>query len=152
MKHSAMDRSARLWAAPDFQSIAFGREGEILAAKVRLVITALVGLIPLESVLVRAPGAEAKIGLGAAITVFALGGIVLRVAQRTKPPSRRNTSDRRDEPTLRFLSSTTWSQAGRCGWFTVSRFSCARAEMPSIAWSIRNGAPAAQACGLQATG
>ena len=86
MKHSAMDRSARLWAAPDFQSIAFGREGEILAAKVRLVITALVGLIPLESVLVRAPGAEAKIGLGAAITVFALGGIVLRVAQRTKPP------------------------------------------------------------------
>jgi len=76
-----------LWAAPDFQSIAFGREGEVLAAKVRLVISALAGLIPLQSALLRTPGSEAKIGLGAAITVLVLGAIVLRVAQRPKPPA-----------------------------------------------------------------
>src|SRR5258706_2395555 len=87
MKRPAIDRSARLWAAPDFQSIAFGREGEILAAKVRLGITALVGLIPLKSVLAQAPGAEATIGLGATASVLLLGTIVLRFAQRTKPPA-----------------------------------------------------------------
>jgi len=87
MKGPAIDRSARLWAAPNFQSIAFGREGEVLAAKVRLGITALVGLIPLKSVLSQAPGAEATIGLGATVSVLIMGTIVLRLARRTKPPA-----------------------------------------------------------------
>ena len=82
-----MVRSTRSWAAPDFQSIAFGREGEVLAARVRLIITALAGLIPLQSALARTPGAEAKIGIGASIALLALGTIVLRVAQHAKPPA-----------------------------------------------------------------
>src|SRR4051794_30289002 len=86
MKPSAMDRSARLWSAPDFQSVAFGREGEVLAAKVRLVITALTGLIPLQSLLRRTPGAEAAIGLAATISILAFGTLILRVAQRPNPP------------------------------------------------------------------
>jgi diguanylate cyclase (GGDEF)-like protein/PAS domain S-box-containing protein len=76
-----------LWARPDFQSLAFGRQGEVLAAKVRLGIMALVTMIPLESVLLRPPDPEARIGLGAAIAVFALGALVLRVAQRPAPPA-----------------------------------------------------------------
>ncbi len=87
MKHAAIEPSTRLWAAPDFQSIAFGREGEILAAKVRLGIMALVGLIPLQSVLFRPVSAEARIGLGATILVQAMGIVVLKVAQRPKPPA-----------------------------------------------------------------
>src|SRR5947199_8153386 len=86
MKHPAMVRSARLWAAPDFQSVAFGREGEVLAAKVRLVIMALTGLIPLQSMLLRTPGAEAKIGLAAAVSVLVMGTLVLPAAQRPNPP------------------------------------------------------------------
>lgn len=86
MKHPAMDRSARLWAAPDFQSIAFGREGEILAAKVRLVITALTGLIPLHSLLRRTPGSEAAIGLSATVSILVLGTLVLHIARRPSPP------------------------------------------------------------------
>ena len=83
MKSPGIEPSARLWAAPDFQSIAFGREGEVLAAKVRLGIMALVGLIPLENVLVRAPSAEARIGLGATVLVLALGST--RFASRDTP-------------------------------------------------------------------
>ncbi|HEV3073586.1 MAG TPA: hypothetical protein VHB47_04135 [Thermoanaerobaculia bacterium] len=56
-----------MWARPDFQSLAFGRRGEVLAAQVRLGVMALVALIPLESVLLRPPDPEARIGLGAAI-------------------------------------------------------------------------------------
>ncbi len=87
MKPAAIEPSTRLWAAPDFQSIAFGREGEILAAKVRLGIMALVGLIPIQSVLFRAASAEARIGLGATILVLSMGTVVLKVPQRTKPPA-----------------------------------------------------------------
>jgi diguanylate cyclase (GGDEF)-like protein/PAS domain S-box-containing protein len=86
MAHPAIEPSARLWARPDFQSLAFGRRGEVLAAKVRLGVMALVALIPLESVLLRPPDPEARIGLGAAIAVFALGILVLRLAQRATPP------------------------------------------------------------------
>jgi len=87
MKHAAIEPSTRVWVAPDFQSIAFGREGEILAAKVRLGITALAGLIPLQTVLFRAASEEAWIGLGATLLVLALGTVVLKVAQRPKPPA-----------------------------------------------------------------
>jgi len=81
-----MDRSARLWSAPDFQSVAVGREGEVLAAKVRLIITALTALIPLTSLLRRTPGAEAVIGLSVSLSIVALGTLILRVAQRPNPP------------------------------------------------------------------
>jgi two-component system, cell cycle response regulator len=87
VKQAAVEPSTRSWAAPDFQSIAFGREGEILAAKVRLGIMALIGLIPVQTVLFRAASAEAKIALGATILVLAFGTVVLKVAQRTKPPA-----------------------------------------------------------------
>jgi diguanylate cyclase (GGDEF)-like protein/PAS domain S-box-containing protein len=87
MEPSAIEPPARLWARPDFQSLAFGRQGEVLAAKVRLGVMALVAMIPLESVLLRPPDPEARIGLGAAVAVFALGALVLRVAQRPAPPA-----------------------------------------------------------------
>lgn len=86
MEHSAIAPSAGLWARPDFQSLVFGRQGEVLAAKVRLGVIALAALIPLESVLLRPPDAEARIGLGAALSVLALGILVLRLAQRAAPP------------------------------------------------------------------
>src|SRR3954453_13518979 len=86
MKHPAMEPSARLWAPPDFQSVAFGREGEVLAAKGRLVISALTGLIPLQSLLRRTPGAEAAVGPSGTISILAFGTLVLRVAQRLNPP------------------------------------------------------------------
>ena len=87
MKRPAIATSARAWTAPDFQSIAFGREGEVLAARVRLAITALVGLIPLKSVLSRTPGAEAAIGVGATAAVLVMGSIVLWLARWPKPPA-----------------------------------------------------------------
>jgi len=87
MAHPALEPSARLWSRPDFQSLAFGRRGEVLAAKVRLGVMALVALIPLASVLLRPPDAEARIGLVAAMAVFALGTVVLRLAQRATPPA-----------------------------------------------------------------
>ena len=87
MERPAIEPSARLWVAPDFQSIAFGRQGEVLAAKVRLGITALVSLIPIESLLLRTPGSEARIGLGAAALALAFGAVVLRLAKRPKPPA-----------------------------------------------------------------
>jgi PAS domain S-box-containing protein len=87
VERPAIDPAAQLWARPDFQSLAFGRRGEVLAAKIRLGVTALVALIPLESALRRSPGAEAWIGLGAALSVLAVGSLVLRLAQRTKPPA-----------------------------------------------------------------
>src|SRR5213080_1373303 len=87
MKHPAMDRSARWWAAAGLQPRAARRQREVLAATVRLIIMAPTALIPLQSLLLRSPGAEATIGLAAAIAVLALGTVVLRVAQRTKPPA-----------------------------------------------------------------
>jgi diguanylate cyclase (GGDEF)-like protein/PAS domain S-box-containing protein len=82
-----IEQASRYWARPDFQSLAFGRRGEVLAAKARLWVMALVALIPLESVLLRPPQAEARIGLGAAAAVFAVGIFVLRLAQRATPPA-----------------------------------------------------------------
>ncbi len=79
--------SAGLWAKPDFQSLAFGRKGELLAAKVRLWAMALAALIPLHSVLFRPPEAEARIGLAAAAAVLALGAFVLWLAQKATPPA-----------------------------------------------------------------
>jgi diguanylate cyclase (GGDEF)-like protein/PAS domain S-box-containing protein len=87
MADPASEPSAGLWARPDFQSLAFGRRGEVLAAKVRLGVMALVALIPLESVLLRPPDAEARIGLVAAALVFALGTVVLRLARKATPPA-----------------------------------------------------------------
>jgi diguanylate cyclase (GGDEF)-like protein/PAS domain S-box-containing protein len=87
VKIPAIEQSARFWARPDFQSLAFGRQGEVLAARVRLWVTALVVLIPLATVLFRPPEAEARIGLAAAVTVFALGAFVLWLAHRETPPA-----------------------------------------------------------------
>ena len=81
MEHPAIEPSAWLWARPDFQSLAFGRKGEVLAAKVRLGVMAVAALIPLESVLLRPPDAEARIGLGAALSVLPAGSCTFAAAQ-----------------------------------------------------------------------
>src|SRR6266705_1840283 len=67
-------------------------------------------------------------------------------------PWRRKTTEMVDRPTRRLWSSTMLSHGGSSGWLMVTWFSGARAEMPSMACRSRNGAPAAHACGAQATG
>src|SRR5438105_3225740 len=55
-------------------------------------------------------------------------------------------------PTRSPCSSARPSQLGRLGWITSSVFKGAFALTPSIACSSMNGAAAAHACGMQATG
>jgi len=78
------------WFAPpqprSREVVELGREGEVLAAKMRLAAALLVSLVPLAGALVRHTDAEPWIGLGAGAVAVLLGVIVLRLARRPAPP------------------------------------------------------------------
>jgi diguanylate cyclase (GGDEF)-like protein len=78
---------AEAWEPPDPQTRNYGREGEILFARVRLAIIALVVVIPVKSVLFDPRSADNWIGLGVSGAALAIGVTVLALARRPSPPS-----------------------------------------------------------------
>jgi two-component system cell cycle response regulator len=80
------ERWAAAWEAPDSQTRDHGREGEIVFAQVRLVIVAVIALIPLKSVLIDRRNTDNWVGLGVGLGAVLLGGAVLALARRPDPP------------------------------------------------------------------
>lgn len=74
------------WEAPDSQTRDYGREGEIVFAQVRLVIIAVIALIPVKSVLVDRGSVDNWVGLGVATVAVVIGAAVLAAARRPAPP------------------------------------------------------------------
>jgi len=74
------------WAAPDSQTRDFGREGEIVFARVRLVIITAIVLIPIKSLLIDSRNADNWVGLAVALVAVLLGAGVLALARRPAPP------------------------------------------------------------------
>jgi diguanylate cyclase (GGDEF)-like protein len=81
------ERWAAAWEAPDSLTRDYGREGEVVFARVRLVIVAVVALIPLKSVLIDRRNTDNWVGLGVALAAVLLGTAVLALARRPSPPS-----------------------------------------------------------------
>jgi diguanylate cyclase (GGDEF)-like protein len=81
------ERWAAAWEAPDSLTRDYGREGEVVFARVRLVIVAVVALIPLKSVLIDRRNTDNWVGLGVALAAVLLGAAVLALARRPSPPS-----------------------------------------------------------------
>ena len=79
-------RWAAAWEAPDSQTRDYGREGEVVFARVRLVIAAVIALIPLKSVLVDSRSADNWVGLGVALVAVTVGAVLLGLARRPAPP------------------------------------------------------------------
>jgi diguanylate cyclase (GGDEF)-like protein len=77
---------AAAWEAPDSQTRDYGREGEIVFARVRLLLIVLIALIPLDSVLFNRRSADNWVGLGVAAAAVLLGAAVLALARRPAPP------------------------------------------------------------------
>src|ERR1700687_1585261 len=80
------NRSAEAWAAPDFSALAFGRQGELLSARLRVAAFTIATLIPVMSIVSRPRDAEASIGLAAGASGLLIAGIVLGLARRPAPP------------------------------------------------------------------
>jgi two-component system cell cycle response regulator len=78
------------WRAPQRprsrQAIVLGREGEVLAAKMRLLAAVLASSVPLGALLLHRGESEPWIGLGAGAAVVTLGAIVLALGRRLAPP------------------------------------------------------------------
>jgi two-component system cell cycle response regulator len=77
---------AAAWEAPDPQTRDHGREGEIVFARIRFVIIAVIALIPLKSVLIDRHNPDNWVGLGVALAAVLLGAAVLALARRPAPP------------------------------------------------------------------
>ncbi|HXO25783.1 MAG TPA: GGDEF domain-containing protein, partial [Thermoanaerobaculia bacterium] len=77
---------ATAWEAPDSQTRDYGREGEIVFARIRLVIVTVIALIPLKSVLIDRRNPDNWVGLAVALVAVLLGTAVLGVARRPAPP------------------------------------------------------------------
>jgi two-component system cell cycle response regulator len=78
---------AAVWEAPDPQTRDHGREGEIVFARVRLVIIGVIALIPIKSVLIDRHNPDNWVGLCVASVAVLLGAAVLALARRRAPPS-----------------------------------------------------------------
>jgi two-component system cell cycle response regulator len=68
------------------EPLELGREGEVLAAKMRLAVVALASLVPLTGILRQRGDAEAWIALGAAVVLVLLGMVLLALGRRPSPP------------------------------------------------------------------
>lgn len=77
---------AAAWEAPDSQTRDYGREGEILFARIRLVIVAVIVLIPVKSILIDRGNPDNWVGLAVALVAVLLGTMVLGLARRPAPP------------------------------------------------------------------
>jgi two-component system cell cycle response regulator len=70
----------------DPQTRDYGREGELLTARVRIAAVAVIFLIPLKSIFIEPHDADNWIGLGVAACALLLGVGVLALARRPAPP------------------------------------------------------------------
>jgi signal transduction histidine kinase/DNA-binding response OmpR family regulator len=76
----------RAWGRPDPASVRAGREGELLAASVRIVSAAIAGLYPLGNLLAHPTETEPWVGFSGALLNVLLGVAVHRLARRAEPP------------------------------------------------------------------
>jgi signal transduction histidine kinase/DNA-binding response OmpR family regulator len=74
------------WARPDAAAAKVGREGELLAARVRIGCAAAVSVIPLGTILVEPPDLEPWVALIGVFLALLLGVVVQNVARRPSPP------------------------------------------------------------------
>ena len=79
-------RRLRAWARPDPASARVGREGELLAASVRIWAAAVASLMPLGNILFQPPDLEPWVGLAGVLSTLFLGIAVKRFARRASPP------------------------------------------------------------------
>ncbi|HVT61453.1 MAG TPA: GGDEF domain-containing protein [Thermoanaerobaculia bacterium] len=77
---------AESWAPPDSETREYGREGELLTARVRIAALCVLVLIPFKSILVDPHDTDNWIGLGVAGAALLLGAAVLSLARRPVPP------------------------------------------------------------------
>lgn len=78
------DLATRVWARPDELMLQFGAGGELLVARVRALLSALVLLLPLVHGLTGGKTSEMLIGLGAAVAVNVLAQVWLALARRRR--------------------------------------------------------------------
>jgi signal transduction histidine kinase/DNA-binding response OmpR family regulator len=81
-----LPRRSRLWTRPDPASARVGREGELLAASVRIWSAAAAALAPLGSFLAQPSDREPWIGIAGALLTVLLGVAVRAFARRSAPP------------------------------------------------------------------
>lgn len=77
---------AELWHRPAPQLVAIGREGEILAAKVRVWVALTAVLVPMINLVLQPGEVEPWIGFGSAFVILVAGTITKRLALRSAPP------------------------------------------------------------------
>jgi diguanylate cyclase (GGDEF)-like protein len=75
-----------LLESPDPAARDFSREGELLVARVRVVVCVLISFIPARSVLRDPASADNWIGLGCAFLAIVFSGFVFALAVRERPP------------------------------------------------------------------
>jgi two-component system cell cycle response regulator len=75
---------SRAWARPDELMLQFGAGGELLVARVRAVLSALVLLLPLLHAASGGDSIELMIGLGAAVVVNVMAQVWLALARRRR--------------------------------------------------------------------
>jgi signal transduction histidine kinase/DNA-binding response OmpR family regulator len=76
----------RVWARPDPEATRVGREGELLAASVRIWVAGVAALIPLGNILFLPPDREPWIALAGTGLALLLGIAVKSLAHRPQPP------------------------------------------------------------------
>ncbi|HEX4965987.1 MAG TPA: ATP-binding protein [Thermoanaerobaculia bacterium] len=83
-----MDLAERLhvWARPDPASARVGRDGELLAANVRIWAAAIASLLPLANIVFQPREVEPWMGLAGVTLTVLLGLAVRRFARRSVPP------------------------------------------------------------------
>jgi signal transduction histidine kinase/HPt (histidine-containing phosphotransfer) domain-containing protein/ActR/RegA family two-component response regulator len=81
-----LPRRPRLWARPDPASAQVGREGELLAARVRIWTAGAAALGPLGSLVFQPADREPWVGLAGSLATVLLGIAVLAFARRSSPP------------------------------------------------------------------
>ncbi len=78
-------RDLESWGDPVSRDL--GAAGELFVARIRLVLVALLGLIPLKSVVLEPRQADNWIGLASVVVALAFALLFLRLAARADPPT-----------------------------------------------------------------
>ena len=75
-----------LWARPDAAAAKVGREGELLAARVRIWCAGVAALLPLANIVSRPTDLEPWVGLMCAVLTALVSVVVMALARRSVPP------------------------------------------------------------------
>jgi len=81
-----LKKRPRIWARPDPESARVGREGELLAAKIRIWSAGIGSLIPLLALVAKPTDPEPWVALGGVLLTALLGVAVRRFARRSPAP------------------------------------------------------------------